>query len=142
MTVGTYMHRLWTLRGSILAAPREVQRTLRTHVATPKDVQELIQRPYYTRQFKGKRKQWLSSLAQFCKHQRHLEPIQEAPPQGVLDVRDSEPATWDPKWTCWLSRQSTFGKPPSERMKQKKRMKKKTPGCRNTRRMMTNSDPL
>ena len=96
MTVGTYLHRLWNLRGSILAAPLEVQRT-RTHVATPKDVQELIQRPYYTRQLTGKTTHWLSSLAQFCKNRRHLKPIPEAPPQGDLNVRDSEPPKWDSK---------------------------------------------
>ena len=140
--MGNYLHRLWTLRGSILAAPQEVQRTLRTHVATPKDVQELIQRPYYTRQLKGKTKHWLSSLAQFCKHRRHLEPIQEAPRQEVLKERESEPATWDPKWTSWLSRQSAFGKPPSERKKRKKKRKRQTPGGRNTREKRTDLDPL
>ena len=142
MTVGTYLHRLWTLRGSILAAPLEVQRTLRTHVATPKDVQDLIQRPYYTRQLKGKTNHWLSSLAQFCKHRRHLEPIHEAPSQEALDVRESEPASWDPKWTCWLSRTSTFGKAPSERKKKRKRKQKQTPGGRHHRQLRSDSDPL
>ena len=49
LTVDTNLYHLWKLRGSITSAPLEVQLTLRTHVVTPKDLQDLIRNPYYAR---------------------------------------------------------------------------------------------
>ena len=108
VTVDTYLYHVWKLRGSITSAPKEVQRTLRTQVVTPQDLQELIRNPYYARSQRSKRHHWMPSLAKFCKHRRHLQPVEEEIDSEAPVVNEEPTSRWDPEWTRWLSRQSAF----------------------------------
>ena len=131
LTVELYLQRLWKLRGSIVAAPSEVQRTMRTHAASPLDVQGLIQNPYYARNQQGKKNHWLSSLAKFCQHRRHLEPIEDEPEEDKMKEKEQSVSKWDPEWTRWLTRHSAFGKPqrkpkaPKGKVKRSRKKKEK-----------------
>ena len=136
LTTGTYLHQLWKLCGSIIAAPREVQRTMRTHAAFPLDVQGLI-RPYYLRSQHRSQAHWLSSLAKFCKYHRYLAPIVDPEEVEMVapTVKQTTPSRWDPEWTRWLTRHSAFGKPPRhpkaptvKKRRNRKSRKKKTNG--------------
>ena len=132
ITVDTYLYHLWKLRGSISSAPKDVQRTLRTQTVTPKDLSELIRNPYYARSQRGKTQHWMSSLAKFCKHRRHLQPVAaESAPVAPI-VAEGTTSRWDPEWTRWLTRQSAFGKSSdkstSAKRKPPKKRKKSGPG--------------
>ena len=113
LTTETYLHQLCKLRGSIIAAPREVQRTMRTHVASPLDVQGLIRHPYYSRSQHRSQAHWFSSLAKFCKHHRHLVPMEDPEEVEMVapTVKETTSSRWDPEWTRWLTRHSAFGIP-------------------------------
>ena len=149
-TVETYLFHLWKLRGSITAAPIEVQRTLRTHVATPRDLQDLIRNPYSTRSQRNRKNHWLSSLAKFCKR-RQLTPISEEPLSAEPALNAQAPSRWNPEWTRWLSRHSRFGAANSASRKGKatrpKRTKSTTKRTKSTtrrspRRQGVDTDPL
>ena len=117
LTVGTYLYHVWKLRGSILSAPKEVQRTLRTQAVTPKDLNDLIKNPYYARSQRRGKHHWLSSLAKFCKHRRHLQPLEVEAELEAPVVHEDTVSRWDPEWTAWLSRHSAASKKPKKSAK-------------------------
>ena len=126
ITAETYLHQLWKLRGSVIAAPGEVQRTMRTHAASPLDVQGLIRNPYYSKSQQRKQAHWMSSLAKFCQHHRHLAPIEEQKETEEPVAQETSTSKWDPEWTRWLTRHSAFGKPPKKPKAPKVKKRRRT----------------
>ena len=125
LTVDTYLYHVWKLRGSITSAPIEVQRTLRTHVATPKDLHDLIRNPYYARSHKRSSHHWMSSLAKFCQHRRHLQPVAAEVDTGAPEVNGMTASKWDPEWSRWLSRNNTVSKRQDKNKSSNRRLNKK-----------------
>ena len=61
-TTVEYTRKSWSLCGSIVVAPEQVQRHLRTTAATTEDVRGLLQRPYFQKSHRTKAKIWSASI--------------------------------------------------------------------------------
>ena len=77
------MRQLWSLRGSILAAPEAVQIRLRTTSATDQDIEGLLGRHYYQKSRNHHTFRHLSTINHFYRP-KHREQIQYHTPVLIL----------------------------------------------------------